>query len=94
MASIYPIQTLQYSPYIYNPLQDIENQYKENMQDIEKKISDLHTTINENNKLHNKKIEKLQKDFNENIKIRLADGIVGIVLFIIIYVKVFTSLPM
>ena len=33
--------------------------------------------------------EKIKKEFYETIKFRLCDSVIGIILFIIIYVKVF-----
>lgn len=81
----------QYSPYVpLHQIQDIENQHFKNIQN---KINDLQLQLNKSNEMHNAEIKLLQKNFNENIKIRFIDGILGIVLFVILYVKVFTNLP-
>lgn len=75
-------QNLEYSPYIPQSV-DIEN----NVSELDEKISQLDKriiTLNEH-------LTKMQEQFDTNVKFRCSDSIVGIVLFIVIYVKVYTS---
>ena len=83
-------QILAYTPYIPESV-DIENNIKNHVMvsvsELDEKISQLDkriTTMNE-------RLTKMQEQFDSNIKFRCCDCIIGIVLFIVIYVKVYTS---
>lgn len=83
-------QNLVYTPYIPQSV-DIENNIKKDVMvsvsRLDEKISQLDkrlTTMNEH-------LTKMQKEFNTTIKLKTYDCIISIVLFIVIYVKVYTS---
>ena len=84
---------LEYSTYIPQQL-DIENNIQKNIQnslDTEREHFNEEVKVLKNrmNSLDGR-MEKMEKSFNINIKFRLSDSLVGIVLFIIIYVKVYS----
>ena len=84
---------LEYSTYIPQQV-DIENNIQKNIQnslDTEREHFNEEVKILKNrmNSLDGR-MEKMEKSFNINIKFRLSDSLVGIVLFIIIYVKVYS----
>ena len=84
---------LEYSTYI--PQQaDIENNIQQNIQNS---LTTERDHFNEEvkilkNKMNSldRKMEELETNFYSNIKCRLCDSLVGIVLFIVIYVKVYS----
>jgi len=87
---------LTYTPYV--PYQsDIENNITEKIkQDLRYEFQEeMQNALDE---LYSKKMknwqeqfEKIKKEFYETIKFRLCDSVIGIILFVIIYVKVFTG---
>jgi hypothetical protein len=87
------IPKLEYSTYI--PQQaDIENNIQQN---IQISLTSERNNFNEEVKILknrmnslDKKMEEIEKNFYSNIKCRLLDSVLGIVLFIIIYVKVYS----
>ena len=84
---------LEYSTYIPQQV-DIENNIQKNIQnslDTEREHFNEEVKVLKNrmNSLDGR-MEKMEKSFNINIKFRLSDSLVGIVLFIIIYVKVYS----
>lgn len=83
-------QNLEYSPYIPQSV-DIENNIKN---DVMVSVSELDEKISQLDKriiTLNERFTKMQEQFDTNIKFRCSDSIVGIVLFIVIYVKVYMS---
>jgi hypothetical protein len=84
------VNPIQYSTYI--PQQDdIENNIEIRIKnkfitDIEENITKIHSRLNNNDE----QMEKLKKKFYETVQIKLIDTIVSIVLFVVIYVKVYT----
>jgi hypothetical protein len=84
---------LEYSTYI--PQQaDIENNIQQNIKDsltTERNHFDEEVKILKNRmNSMDRKMEEIEANFYSNIKCRLCDSLVGIVLFIIIYVKVYS----
>ncbi len=83
-------QILAYTPYIPESV-DIENNIKKDVMvsvnELDEKINQLDKRLTTMNEL----ITKMQEQFDTTIKFRCSDSIVGIVLFIVIYVKVYTS---
>ena len=83
-------QILAYTPYIPESV-DIENNIKKDVMvsvnELDEKINQLDKRLTTMNEL----ITKMQEQFDTTIKIRCCDGIIGIVLVIVIYVKVYTS---
>jgi TolA-binding protein len=83
-------QILAYTPYIPESV-DIENNIKK---DVMVSVNELDEKINQLDKritTMNERITKMQEQFNTTIKFKSCDCIVGVVLFIVIYVKVYTS---
>jgi len=81
--------TLVYSPFIPHN-QDTENRFGvliHDMTDIKLNIKNLHVRLN----TIDEKFEKIKEEFYKTIKIRLCDGLIGIILCIVIYVKVFVG---
>jgi len=84
---------MEYSTYI--PQQsDIENNVQQNIQNS---LTNERNHFNEEvkilkNKMNSldKRMEEIEVSFYSNIKCRLCDSLVGIVLFIVIYVKVYS----
>ena len=79
-------QNLEYSPYIPQSV-DIENNVMVSVSELDEKISQLDKRII----TLNERFTKMQEQFDTNIKFRCSDSIVSIVLFIVIYVKVYMS---
>ena len=84
---------LEYSTYIPQQV-DIENNIQQNIQNS---LTTERDHFNEEvkilkNKMNSldRKMEELETNFYSNIKCRLCDSLVGIVLFIVIYVKVYS----
>lgn len=90
-SPIHPI--LNYSPYV--PQQaDIENNIQEKIEHTfvtkytlaTTEISRLDTRIN----LQTQQLDKLIKEFHAAVQYRLCDSMISIILFVVIYVKVYS----
>ena len=85
------INPLQYSTYVPQQV-DIENNIEIRINNkfivaLERDITKLQTRLDSNDA----QMGKLKKEFHDNVKLKMIDCIVGIVLFVVIYVKVYTS---
>ena len=84
---------LEYSMYIPQQV-DIENNIQQNIQNsltTERDHFNEEVKVLKNRmKSLNEKMEQLEASFYSNIKCRLCDSLIGIVLFIVIYVKVYS----
>lgn len=85
---IYPMR-LEYSHYIpqqddikKNVVNDIKHTY---INDIESQIKKLDDRI----KVNTYVMEKLKKEFSATVQVKALDTIVSIVLFVVIYIKVY-----
>ena len=89
-----PIIPLTYSTYVPQQV-DIENNVYNHILETELKQYDvrLKTDLKQYDvrlKTMEKSFEKIKEEFNTTIKIRFCDGIIGIVLMVVIYVKVYS----
>lgn len=81
------VAPMQYSPFISpQNIGDIENNIRINVTDMNDKITKLHVRMDDNDE----KLEKLKKDFYETVRIKAIDCIASVVLFVVIYIKVYT----
>lgn len=83
-------QNLEYSPYIPQSV-DIESNIKNHVMVSESKSDEKINQLDKKIVTMNEHLTKMQEQFDTHIKFRCSDSIVGIVLFIVIYVKVYTS---
>jgi hypothetical protein len=79
-----PIIPLTYSTYVPQQV-DIENNVYNHILETELKLYDVRLKTME------ERIEKIKEEFNTTIKIRFCDGIIGTVLLVVIYVKVYSQ---
>lgn len=90
-SPIHPI--LNYSPYVTQQT-DIENNIQEKIErTFVTDISRLDDKINlqtQKMELQTQKMDKLIKEFHDAIKYRLCDSMISIILFVVIYVKVYS----
>lgn len=94
MTTINPMfPKLEYSTYVpqqvdieNNVQTKIESNFNSNFDNYTVEIKKLHDRMN----TQEQKMDKLQDEFYSTIKIRCCDGIIGIVLIIVIYVKVYS----
>lgn len=83
-------QIFAYTPYIPESV-DIENNIKNHVMVSESKSDEKISQLDKRIITMNERLTKMQEEFDINIKFKSCDCIVGIVLFIVIYVKVYTS---
>lgn len=85
-SPIHPTTTLGYSPYVPQQV-DIENNIQEKIEHtFVTEISRLDAKID----LQTQKMDKLIKEFHDAIRYRVCDSMISIILFIVIYVKVYS----
>ena len=83
-------QILAYTPYIPESV-DIESNIKNHVTVSESKLDEKISQLDKRIITMNERLTKMQEEFNTTIKFKSCDCIVGVVLFIVIYVKVYTS---
>lgn len=91
MPSVHnPIIPLTYSTYVPQQV-DIENNvYNHILENIKQDFNTELKLYDVRLKTMEERIEKIKEEFNTTIKIRFCDGIIGIVLMVVIYVKVYS----
>lgn len=86
-----PIIPLTYSTYVPQQI-DIENNvYNHILENIQREFDAELKLYDVRLKTMEERIEKIKDEFNATIKIRVCDGIVGIILMVVIYVKVYSQ---
>lgn len=83
-------QNLEYSPYIPESV-DIESNIKNHVMVSVSKLDEKISQLDKRIITLDERLTKMQEEFNTTIKFKSCDCIISIVLFIVIYVKVYTS---
>ena len=84
------VPTLTYSPFVPHAV-DIENRIADQIHEIQESNEERKISDGKRIDKIEKDLKELQEEFTRTVQIRCCDGIIGIVLVIVIYVKVFVG---